>query len=196
MLPRELQVLSKVLHENIVRVVQIYQHPRGEFVLIIMAYASGGTMQDYIKRHGPYTESKAKTLFLGMANALDCMHNQEDPVAHRDLKLENILIDGNGTPKITDFSYTRYCKDESRGQNVLSETYCGTEPFLPLEVLVNRPYDPILADVWSLGVCLFYMLNGKKPFCGEGDAMVRAQRTRNYKYISLYDKKLYHKLRI
>lgn len=73
---------------------------------------------------------------------------------------------------------------------MLSETCCGTEPFLPPEVSMNRPCDPIPPDAWSLAVCLFYMLNGKKPLYDEGDAMVRAQRTHSYKYTSPYDRKL------
>lgn len=173
MLPRELLILAKIHHKNIIKVKKIYSDKNHDTILIVMTFATHGTLHDYLDDKGPLKESEAKKFFLPICQAVQFMHNLPDPVAHRDLKLDNILLDANNEPKLTDFSYTRFCTDvaDPKSGHIMSTTYCGTEPYLAPEVLLEKPYDPIPADVWSLGVCLFMLLNEKYPFKGDHRAI-------------------------
>ena len=93
--------------------------------------------------------------------ALKYLHDMS--IAHRDIKCENVLITGNLNAKLADFGFARKWKDEE-GNELISETYCGTPSYAAPEVLVGRPYVPKFCDIWSTGVVFFIMVNMKKPF--------------------------------
>lgn len=83
------------------------------------------------------------------------MHNKS--VAHRDLKCENLLIDGCDHIRITDFGFAR--KVAGRGLKVeMSSTFCGSFAYAAPEILKGRPYNPYLSDIWSMGIVLFTMV--------------------------------------
>lgn len=117
---RELEILQRVHHDNIIKIYEIKK--KGDIVIIYMEYAAGGTLTDQLK-DGPIPEPRAKELFRKICRGVEYMHNNR--VAHRDLKLENILLDARGTPKLTDFSYAVVCTAPSGGQ-FLSRTWCGS----------------------------------------------------------------------
>ena len=173
-LPQELKTLMTIKHENIIVVYQIILMRFNAGYLIFMEYASGGTLSDLIVKRGAQTEKMAKSLFSDIFRAMGYMHSV--PFAHRDMKLENILLDKNGRPKITDFSYGVYCGSANH-ELVLSKTFCGTTPYMPPEMLQQKPYSPLLADVWSLGVCLYIFVNASFPFkiSDDPDMMVKLQ---------------------
>ena len=165
MLPRELMVLAKIHHKNIIKVKKIYSDKNHDTILIMTSFATNGTLHDYLDENGQMKEG----FFVPIFRALQFMHNLPDPVAHRDIKLDNILLDSHNEPELTDFSYTRFCTDvaDPKSGHIMSTTYCGTEPYLAPEVLFEKPYDPLPADIWSLGVCFFMLLNEKYPFHGD-----------------------------
>lgn len=173
-LPQELKTLMTIKHENIIVVYQIIQMRYNAGYLIFMEYASGGTLSDIIIKKGAQSEKVAKDLFSDIFRAMGYMHAL--PFAHRDMKLENILLDKSGRPKITDFSYGVYCGSENH-ELVLSRTFCGTTPYMPPEMLQQKSYSPLLADVWSLGVCLYIFVNAAFPFriSEDPEAMVKLQ---------------------
>ena len=88
-------------------------------------------------------------------------------ISHRDLKIENILLDGGNNVKIADFGLSVFCSHDdailNEGPN-LNHTTVGTMSYMAPEVLKNEGYDGTLADVWSCGVILFFILTGRKPF--------------------------------
>ncbi|XP_017035418.1 testis-specific serine/threonine-protein kinase 1 [Drosophila kikkawai] len=176
--PRELDILTKIDHENIIQIHSILQ--RGPKIFIFMRYAEHGDLLSHIKKNGPIEEKQCKIWFLQMSKALKYLHSID--IAHRDLKCENILLSKRLNIKLADFGFARFCRDDG-GREMKSETYCGSAAYAAPEVVCGRPYDPKSADAWSLGVILFIMINAKMPFDDSNlTKLLEAQRNRKFAF--------------
>lgn len=122
-----IRVLNTHSHANIIGFIEAFNIDSPSAYVMIMEYVDNGSLNDRICNMGALRESNAKEIFRGMCNGLDYMHDQS--IAHRDLKLDNILLTLNDTPKICDFSLSIIwdgvtpCTD-----------FCGTPPFFAPEI--------------------------------------------------------------
>lgn len=145
-----------------------------------MRYAPNGDLLEFLLKYKAMPEQQCKTWFRQMTAGLQYLHSKN--IAHRDLKCENILLSRRFNAKIADFGFSRWCVDES-GRRILSETYCGSAAYTSPEIVCGVPYNPKLADVWSLGVILYIMLNGRMPFNDESVmALLRNQIFKNWAF--------------
>lgn len=125
-----------------------------------MELATGGDLFDKIEPDRGVDEQVAHFYFKQMINAVEFCHQRG--VAHRDIKPENILLDGEGNLKLADFGLAAVYKSKG-GKRRLCNTPCGSPPYMAPEI-VQGPYDPAQADVWSCGAVLFVMLTGETPW--------------------------------
>jgi testis-specific serine kinase len=119
--PREIEVLTKISHPNIIGIHSILQS--GNTVFIFMQWAENGDLLDFVKKHGAVSEAKANFWFFQMVSAIKYVHAMD--YAHRDLKCENILISKHMNVKIADFGFARKCVDENNVK-IQSQTFCGS----------------------------------------------------------------------
>lgn len=157
-LPRELDVLIRVNHPHIVNVSNIFQRRAKYFVFL--RFAENGDLLDFLTKNGAVPENQSRLWMRQIISGLLYLHTMN--IAHRDLKCENILITANYNVKITDFGFARNVRQRDR--DVYSETYCGSLSYAAPEVLKGVPYLPKLADMWSIGVIFYTMLNKALPF--------------------------------
>ncbi|KAF3613822.1 Serine/threonine-protein kinase SRK2A [Capsicum chinense] len=131
---------------------------------IVMEYAAGGELFERICNAGRFSEDEARYFFQQLISGVHYCHNLQ--ICHRDLKLENTLLDGSAAPrlKICDFGYSKSSLLHSRPKSTV-----GTPAYIAPEVLSRREYDGKLADVWSCGVTLYVMLVGAYPFEDQED---------------------------
>ncbi|KAF1893839.1 hypothetical protein Lal_00002376 [Lupinus albus] len=131
---------------------------------IIMEYAAGGELFERICSAGRFSEDEARYFFQQLISGVHFCHAMQ--ICHRDLKLENTLLDGSPAPrlKICDFGYSKSSLLHSRPKSTV-----GTPAYIAPEVLSRREYDGKLADVWSCGVTLYVMLVGAYPFEDQDD---------------------------
>lgn len=148
--------LGKILyHPFICRLYEMYAMSNHYYMLF--EYVSGGQMLDYIVAHGSLKESQARKFCRGIASALEYCHSSN--IVHRDLKIENIMINNQGEIKIIDFGLSNlYTHDH------LLKTYCGSLYFAAPELLSAHPYRGPEVDIWSFGVVLFVLVCGRVPF--------------------------------
>jgi serine/threonine-protein kinase SRK2 len=126
---------------------------------ISMEYAAGGELFDRIVKASRFGEDEARYFFQQLISGVAWCHRQG--VCHRDLKLENTLLDGRTAPKlkICDFGYSKSALFDSQPKSTV-----GTPAYIAPEVLSRKQYDGEIADVWSCGVTLYVMLVGAYPF--------------------------------
>ncbi|XP_071701956.1 serine/threonine-protein kinase SRK2I-like [Rutidosis leptorrhynchoides] len=144
-------------HPNIVRFKEVILTPT--HLAIVMEYVAGGELFDRICSAGRFNEDEARYFFQQLISGVSYCHAMQ--VCHRDLKLENTLIDGSPAPrlKICDFGYSKSSVLHSQPKSTV-----GTPAYIAPEVLAREEYDGKKADVWSCGVTLYVMLVGGYPF--------------------------------
>jgi len=159
LLEREIAVMSKLQHPNIVSMIGAYDTPRKTY-LILELIPGGELFDEIISRDKPYFESDASGMVKQILRAISYMNSMG--IAHRDLKPENILLDKDHNIKISDFGLS---KDFS--SDVMS-TSCGTPTYVAPEVLLGTAYD-VQCDIWSTGVITYILLSCHIPFDGDDE---------------------------
>ncbi|KAI0126784.1 hypothetical protein BJ170DRAFT_418916 [Xylariales sp. AK1849] len=186
---REVAILRGVSHPNIVRLHEMSETERQ--IGIVLEYASGGELFDYILNHRYLKDNAARRLFAQLISGVGYLHKKG--IVHRDLKLENLLLDRNRNIIITDFGFAntfdptdelseeqelglqdrefvkRTGLDKTKGNGMrkgdLMQTSCGSPCYAAPELVVSDSlYTGRKVDVWSCGVILYAMLAGYLPF--------------------------------
>jgi serine/threonine protein kinase len=152
---REIHILKLIRHPHIVRLYEIVESTKQLY--LIMEYAPGGELFDFIVRRRRLEEVDACRLFRQLVAGLAHMH--ANGIAHRDLKPENLLLDGDSQIKIVDFGLSNTF---TPGQSL--RTACGSPCYASPEMISGKSYDPRKSDIWSIGIILYVMVCGCLPF--------------------------------
>ncbi|KAJ6490208.1 CAMK/CAMKL/Kin4 protein kinase [Mycena vitilis] len=155
---REIEVLRTLKHPNIVRLYDVIETDK--YIGIIIEYASGGELFDHILAHRYLRERDASKLFSQLISGVWYIHQKK--IVHRDLKLENLLLDRHRNVIITDFGFAN--RFEHRADDLM-QTSCGSPCYAAPELVISEGlYVGSAVDIWSCGVILYAMLAGYLPF--------------------------------
>lgn len=182
---REVQIMSSVQHPNIIHIYEgecadsralidaatrlnknalltsffLAVFENREKMVLVMEFAAGGELYDYLSERKVLSEDEARRVFRQVATAVYYCHKHK--ICHRDLKLENILLDEHGNAKIADFGLSNVFDDQR-----LLATFCGSPLYASPEIVKGTPYQGPEVDCWSLGVLLYTLVYGAMPFDG------------------------------
>lgn len=174
------RIISQQKHPNIINLIDF-----GEKMInlnndvkkrqyMILDYAAKGELFDYLYYPGRrLLEKYAKVMFLKILRAIKAMHDIH--ICHRDLKIQNIILDSDFNPKVCDFGFAT--EINANVNNGKLNTYVGTANYAAPEILLNNPYDGYKADIFSLGVILINLVTCKLGFC------YAVSHDKYYKYI-------------
>ena len=122
-----------------------------------MEWISGGELFDYVIKTKKLMHSEATLFFQQLLSAIEYLHSIG--IAHRDIKPDNILIDSHRNVKLIDFDLAAVYQPKQ-----LLKTACGSPYYTAPEVLAGKKYVGYKSDLWSLGVVMYIMIEGKMPF--------------------------------
>jgi serine/threonine-protein kinase len=167
---REARAVARLSHPHIVGVIDAGEDEQRPY--IVLEYIEGETLKERIRRLGRLPIDEAIAYAIEIARALGCAHANH--IVHRDIKPQNVLIDGEGSAKVTDFGIARSLQDEgltADGRVLGTTDYVSPEQALGQEVEGQ-------SDLYSLGVVLYEMLTGEVPFGGESQVAVAMKHVR------------------
>ena len=162
-----LKILSSLNCPNIIHIISYGDEPiikdgipeKESHQYIILDYVPNKDLFSYVKGLNGLEENECKFIFYKILKAVEICH--KNGICHRDLKLENILLDENYNPIICDFGFSSLIENADRTKKLTE--YIGTESYLPPEIIRRRPYDGYKCDIFCLGVILFTLV-----FCSFG----------------------------
>ena len=155
----ETELMKRFNHKNITKILEVFNDE--EYMLIVMEYINGGNLFSFVKKRRKLSEKMARFLFRQIILGIHHIHSKN--VVHRDIKLENILIDFNNNVKICDFGIGKVLDNE----NQLLFDKCGTPMYMAPEIVLaneDNGYKGFPVDIWSSGITLYIMLSGSLPF--------------------------------
>ncbi|KAI8087153.1 kinase-like domain-containing protein [Thamnidium elegans] len=164
LMAREIHHHRQLSHPNIVSLYEILSTEQNIF--IVSEHCPNGDLFDALARKKRFSENHVKKWFLQLLDAIQYSHSLG--IIHRDLKLENILLDQHNHVKICDFGFAR-----QTDKNQLLKTFCGSLAYSAPEVIQRQKYDGPATDVWSLGVILYTLLAGELPFDDDCESVIQ-----------------------
>ncbi|XP_048121741.1 serine/threonine-protein kinase SIK2 isoform X1 [Alosa alosa] len=161
---REVQIMKMLDHPHIIKLYQVMETKN--MLYLVTEYAKNGEIFDYLANHGRLSEPEARRKFWQIVSAVEYCHNRR--VVHRDLKAENLLLDGHMNIKIADFGFGNFFQPGE-----LLATWCGSPPYAAPEVFEGQQYEGPQLDIWSMGVVLYVLVCGALPFDGPSLPVLR-----------------------
>ncbi|KAI1621638.1 serine/threonine protein kinase [Exophiala viscosa] len=166
-LAREIHHHRQFIHPHIARLYEVIITET--LVWLVLEYCPGDELFNYLCKNGPLPVETVQKIFTQLVGAVAYIHSKS--CVHRDLKLENVLLDKHNNVKLCDFGFTR----EYEGKSNYLQTFCGTICYSAPEMLRGEKYAGEKVDVWSLGIILYALLKGELPFDEEDDAASKAK---------------------
>lgn len=154
---REIQIMSSIEHPHIIHIYEVFENK--DKIVLVMQYAPGGELYEHVSQSKVLDDFEARRLFRQIATAIYYCH--QNKICHRDLKLENILLDEKNNAKLADFGLSNVFD-----KNRQLKTFCGSPLYASPEIVQGSPYEGPEVDCWSLGVLLYTLVYGAMPFDG------------------------------
>ncbi|OMJ94772.1 hypothetical protein SteCoe_1951 [Stentor coeruleus] len=151
----EIQIMSSLNHKGIIRLLEVIDFKESKKIYLVLEYIEKGSIFDKC----PMTEKEAKNYFYDLVLAIEYLHNTAY-VVHRDIKPQNLLITKDNHIKICDFGSAQFI-DNLRDE---LNNSAGTYLFMPPEAHKAKGFRGKPADIWALGITLYYMIAGRTPF--------------------------------
>lgn len=153
----EIKILKSIDHPNIVKLLDIVVS--NDFTHLVLDYCDGLNLYEYMHNRGakPVSESLARRIFVQLLNAVNYLHLNN--IYHRDLKLDNIMIDRSGKVTIIDFGFAIQVNNTTK-----ITSFCGTPFYMAPEIYQMMSYQGHSVDIWALAVILFKLTVGEFPF--------------------------------
>ncbi|TNE85923.1 MAG: serine/threonine protein kinase [Deltaproteobacteria bacterium] len=156
---REAAMMTRLRHENIVRVYDTGASKVGPY--LVMELAESGSAWDWVQRHGPMPPRLAVQVVIQVLAGLGHAHTHG--VVHRDVKPQNILFDWMGTPKLSDFGVARIADTAGSATTTTSGTILGTYHYLAPEIREDARKATEVSDIYATAGCLYALLVGRHP---------------------------------
>jgi MAP/microtubule affinity-regulating kinase len=159
---REAQIMQNLSHPHTIKLLDSIENSRQ--IHLVMEYVGGSSLHSYLKRRTSrrLEEAEARRVFRQIVQALAYCHSSA--VTHRDIKLENVMMDEQNNVKLIDFGFSTNMPAGSK-----SKTFCGTPSYMAPEIVARREYYGPPVDVWAIGVLLYAITAGTFPFKGASD---------------------------
>src|SRR4051794_21544393 len=167
---REARAVARLSHPHIVGVIDAGEDEHRPY--IVFEYVEGETLKERIRRMGRLPIDEAIAYTIEIARALGCAHAHQ--IVHRDIKPQNVLIDAEGSAKVTDFGIARSLEQEGL---TADGRVLGTTDYVSPEQALGQDVNG-QSDIYSLGVVLYEMLTGEVPFHGENQVAVAMKHVR------------------
>jgi len=176
----EIKLMKSINHKNIVKFIDVIETTT--VLCIVMEYCENGELYDLIVNNFQnFAIEDKKKIFKELVEAVKYLH--ENNISHRDLKVENVLLDKDNNVKLADFNLATRFK-----QNELFTHRCGSEEYTSPEIVTRKAYDPQKTDIWALGIILYAIVVGHLPFYHKDGERVQSMYHRiamvNYKFPS------------